>query len=76
MLFRLHQKYSNYGCSTTRFLPKLVALTKTTHVEQYSVVDLTSAALSQAGKVVIITGANQGLGRKVSKHFPLLNGFL
>ncbi|KAF7875072.1 hypothetical protein EAF04_002244 [Stromatinia cepivora] len=37
---------------------------KTTHIQQYDAVDLTSAGLSQAGKVVIITGANRGLGRK------------
>ncbi|KAE8449504.1 hypothetical protein EG329_008113 [Mollisiaceae sp. DMI_Dod_QoI] len=37
--------------------------TKTTYRDVYPGVDPTSAALSQKGKVVVITGSSQGLGR-------------
>jgi hypothetical protein len=40
--------------------------TKTIHTDVYSSIDPTTPALSQAGKVVIITGASKGLGRRVS----------
>jgi len=46
------------------FFLSTLAFTKTTHVQQYDAVDPTSAGLSQTGKIVIITGANRGLGRK------------
>ena len=44
--------------------------TKTTYRDGYPSIDPSSPALSQAGKVVIVTGANQGLGRLV-RPFPL-----
>ncbi len=40
--------------------------TKTVHTDVYPSIDPTSPPLSQAGKVVIITGAGRGLGRMVS----------
>jgi len=44
------------------------AFTKTTHTEVYASLDPTAPKLSQSGKVVIITGANRGLGRRA---FPI-----
>ncbi|EXJ79248.1 hypothetical protein A1O3_08749 [Capronia epimyces CBS 606.96] len=40
------------------------AYTPTVYRDQYSSIDPTSAALSQAGKVVIITGASAGIGAR------------
>ncbi len=40
--------------------------TKKVNSDVYPSIDPTSPALSQAGKVVIITGASKGLGRQVS----------
>jgi hypothetical protein len=40
--------------------------TKSVHTDVYPSIDPATPALSQAGKVVIITGASRGLGRKVS----------
>jgi hypothetical protein len=37
-----------------------------THRDVYPAIDPTQASLSQKGKVVIITGASQGLGARVS----------
>jgi len=37
----------------------------TAHRDVYSAVDPTQPSLSQKGKVVIITGASQGLGARV-----------
>ncbi|KUJ18760.1 NAD(P)-binding protein [Mollisia scopiformis] len=45
------------------FFVTLSQFTKTTYRDVYPVVDPTSPALSQQGKVVIITGTSQGLGR-------------
>jgi hypothetical protein len=52
--------------------------TKKIHTDVYPSIDPSSPALSQAGKVVIITGASKGLGRHVSYDFleffrPLFN---
>lgn len=41
------------------------AFTKKTHRELYTEIDPSNATLSQAGKVVIITGASRGLGHQV-----------
>ncbi|KAG4436873.1 hypothetical protein IFR05_007636 [Cadophora sp. M221] len=38
--------------------------TKTTYRDEYPELDVTQGSFSQKGKVVIITGASQGLGRK------------
>lgn len=47
------------------FLLYAQAFTKELHRDVYPSIDPTSPALSQAGKVVIITGASKGLGRRV-----------
>jgi hypothetical protein len=39
--------------------------TKTVHRDVYPAIEPTLPALSQKGKVIIITGASQGLGRHV-----------
>jgi hypothetical protein len=44
---------------------KQAQFTPTTHRDVYPAIDPTNASLSQAGKVVIITGASQGLGAQV-----------
>jgi hypothetical protein len=44
--------------------------TKTLHSDVYPAIDPKSPALSQAGKVIIITGASRGLGRRVSFRAP------
>jgi hypothetical protein len=44
--------------------------TKKVHTEVYPSIDPTTPALSQAGKVVIITGASKGLGRTVCPLMP------
>jgi hypothetical protein len=47
---------------------KLQQFTKATHRDVYPSINPTTAALSQAGKVVIITGASQGIGATVVLH--------
>lgn len=44
------------------------AFTKTTYRDVYPSIDPTAASNSQAGKVVVITGASKGIGRLVSFH--------
>lgn len=46
--------------------------TRTVYRDQYPSIDPSSPELSQAGKVVIVTGASRGLGRRVSHNcsFP------
>lgn len=39
--------------------------TKTVYRDDYPKLDVTQRSFSQKGKVVVITGASQGLGRKV-----------
>ncbi len=39
--------------------------TKATYRDEYPETDVTQASFSQKGKVVVITGASQGLGRQV-----------
>ncbi|KAI9810259.1 MAG: hypothetical protein M1827_006393 [Pycnora praestabilis] len=41
-----------------------MAFTKTTYRDQYPSIDPLSEALSQAGKVIVITGASKGIGRR------------
>jgi hypothetical protein len=41
--------------------------TRTAYRDVYPSIDPTSPELSQAGKVVIITGASKGIGRHVSR---------
>lgn len=47
-------------------LRKNLQFTKTNHEEIYPAIDPKSSALSQSGKVIIITGASQGFGKDVS----------
>ena len=42
--------------------------TKATHRDVYPAITPTNSELSQAGKVVVITGASQGLGAKVRRN--------
>jgi hypothetical protein len=41
------------------------AFTKVTHRDVYPAIDPSAASNSQAGKVIVITGASKGLGRLV-----------
>lgn len=59
------------GSLPADFFVSSTAFTKTTHIHKYNAIDPTSANLSQNGKVVIVTGANRGLGRKVCHYFYL-----
>lgn len=45
------------------------AYTPHVHRDQYPAIDPTSSALSQAGKVIIITGASAGIGAR-GRHAP------
>lgn len=47
---------------------KLDAFTSQTYRDVYPTIDPTRPELSQAGKVIVITGASRGLGRLVC-HF-------
>jgi hypothetical protein len=47
------------------YFVKLMQFTKTVHRDQYPAIDPANPELSQAGKVVVITGASRGLGAKV-----------
>ncbi|EEA20531.1 hypothetical protein TMatcc_000517 [Talaromyces marneffei ATCC 18224] len=40
------------------------AFTKTLHRDEYDAIDPTSPSLSQAGKVIVVTGASQGIGKE------------
>ena len=40
--------------------------TKMTHRDVYPAIDPTAASNSQAGKVIVVTGASKGIGRLVS----------
>jgi hypothetical protein len=51
------------------FFVTVSQFTKTTYRDEYPDVDPTSKGLSQEGKVVIITGASQGIGRQVRAPF-------
>lgn len=46
------------------FFVTVSQFTRTTYRDEYSDVDPTSKALSQEGKVVVITGTSQGIGRQ------------
>ncbi|KAF1968685.1 NAD(P)-binding protein [Bimuria novae-zelandiae CBS 107.79] len=50
------------------FFVKSQQFTKTTHRDVYPAITPTNPNLSQAGKVIIITGASQGLGAKSFAH--------
>jgi hypothetical protein len=43
------------------------AFTQVTHRDVYHSIDPSKPSLSQRGKVIIITGASRGIGRKVSQ---------
>jgi hypothetical protein len=47
------------------FFVTVSQFTKTAYRDEYPDVDPTSKALSQEGKVVVISGTSQGLGRQV-----------
>ena len=47
------------------FFVTVSQFTKTVYRDEYPDIDPTSEALSQEGKVVIITGTSQGIGRHV-----------
>jgi FlaA1/EpsC-like NDP-sugar epimerase len=48
------------------------AFTKQVHRDVYPAIDPSNPALSQKGKVVIITGASKGIGRKVLNHIATI----
>lgn len=47
------------------FFVKSMQFTKRVHTDQYPSIDPSSPELSMANKVVIITGASQGIGARV-----------
>lgn len=59
------------GSLPADFFVSSTAFTKTTHIHNYNAIDPTSASLLQNGKIVIVTGANRGLGRKVCHYLYL-----
>lgn len=59
------------GSLPADFFVSSTAFTKTTHIHKYNAIDPTSVSLLQNGKVVIVTGANRGLGRKVCHYLYL-----
>lgn len=44
---------------------------KTIHRDQYPTIDPSSKDLAQNGKVVVITGANRGLGQRASPSLKM-----
>ena len=48
----------------TDFFVKSSAFTKTVHRDQYPAIDPTNDALSQSGKVIMVTGASAGIGAR------------
>lgn len=50
----------------TDYFVKNMQYTKSIQRDAYPSIDPTTPALSMAGKVVIITGASQGIGARVS----------
>lgn len=50
------------------FFVKAQQFTARTYRDVYPAIDPTNSTLSQAGKVIIITGASQGLGAKVRRN--------
>ena len=47
------------------YVIKSQAFTKELYQDVYAAIDPSNAALSQDGKIVIVTGASKGIGRKV-----------
>jgi hypothetical protein len=47
------------------YFVKREAFTKTTYRGEYGAINPVSPALSQAGKVIVVTGASQGIGKRV-----------
>ena len=45
--------------------------TENVYRDVYPAIDPSSEALSQAEKVIIVTGASRGIGKKVRTYFPL-----
>jgi len=57
------------------YFVKQLQFTKKTYRDTYPAIDPTAASSSQAGKVVLITGASQGIGRNVGMHDPIFQNF-
>lgn len=53
------------------YFVKQSQFTKTTYRDAYPAIDPTAISNSQAGKVIVITGASQGIGRNVSSVIPI-----
>ena len=54
------------------FFVTSLQLTKTTYGDAYPPIDPIKPANSQAGKVIVTTGASKGIGRQVRSHgFPI-----
>ncbi|KAI9860529.1 MAG: hypothetical protein M1824_003054 [Vezdaea acicularis] len=41
-----------------------MAFTKSTHIDEYPAIDPSAPALSQAGKVIVVSGASSGIGQR------------
>lgn len=50
------------------FFVTSMQFTKNAHRDEYPAINPSSPELSQAGKVVIITGASKGVGGRVGDH--------
>lgn len=51
---------------------KALAFTKKNYRDVYPAVDPSGASISQAGKVIVITGGSRGLGRLVSTRITIV----
>lgn len=60
------QMISYLNSLPTDYWIKQEALTRALHRDEYDAIDPTSPALSQAGKVIVVTGASQGIGKEVT----------
>lgn len=68
MRFTLHfvpAKYTHMESLPPDHFVKSQAFTRVTHQDVYPAIDPTQDKLSQAGKVIIVTGASRGIGARV-----------